>query len=246
MNMMNSSNTSPNPSDSNNQPKLVSEQDPPPQKKMAHKDNPNPYLRRYGSHVKSHFSQSRCEFFESSDEEEIPSINLENKNNVNSLDHIKDIKMEVTENTSENNIKRVSGLKPIDKIKGEFMTTPSPLGKSPSIDSGHSLENSPHKKDPEKELEMTEVPTLNINGEEASERGLQRKDSLEMELDEIDDQEADRKSALIIKSRRDSISEDSFDKEDSKDEKPEKEFVNKFFQNGKVVEEDCNEKNKTQ
>lgn len=31
--------------------------------------NPNPYLRRFGSHIKSHFSQSNCEIFGSSDDE---------------------------------------------------------------------------------------------------------------------------------------------------------------------------------
>ena len=33
--------------------------------------NPNPYLRRFGSHIKSHFSQSNCEIFDSAEEDEV-------------------------------------------------------------------------------------------------------------------------------------------------------------------------------
>ena len=68
--------------------------------KNPNHDNPNPYLRRYGSHVKSHFSQSRCEFFESSDEEKKPESAQQNTNNVNSLDHIKDIRTDALGNVS--------------------------------------------------------------------------------------------------------------------------------------------------
>lgn len=83
---------SPSPSPSPNAP--------PPQEplsKNSNHDNPNPYVRRYGSHVKSHFSQSRCEFFESSDEEKPPESGAPN-NNVNSLDHIKDIRSDALGN----------------------------------------------------------------------------------------------------------------------------------------------------
>lgn len=55
--------------------------------------NPNPYIRKYGSYVKSHFSQSKCEIFGSSDEEPVVyngSGNMMNSqnNNMNSLDAI--------------------------------------------------------------------------------------------------------------------------------------------------------------
>ena len=57
-----------------------------------------------------------------------------------------------------------------------------------------------------------------------------------MELDELEENDSDRKSALIIKSRRESLSEDSFDKEAEDQLLPKKGFVNKFFENGKVVD----------
>lgn len=36
---------------------------------VENKENPNPYIRRFGSHIKSHFSHSRCEIFDSSEDE---------------------------------------------------------------------------------------------------------------------------------------------------------------------------------
>ena len=58
-------------------------------------DSPNPYIRKYGSFVKSHFSQSKCEIFNSSDEEDkVPNNvsmhfnNSQNEANLNSLDKI--------------------------------------------------------------------------------------------------------------------------------------------------------------
>jgi hypothetical protein len=214
----------------NQKPEPAQVQDPIP--KNQNRDNPNPYLRRYGSHVKSHFSQSRCEFFESSDEENKQNQEPVNTNNVNSLDHINDIRPEQSRNISENNIPRTSNLKPKAQGLQDMEKETNTLGKSPSIDSGHSGKQSPQKQ-PE-ELPPTDVPNLNLNGQEM---GLQRKDSLEMELDEFDEQESDRKSALIIKSRRGSVSSDSFDRDAEGQIKPEKGFVNKFFENGKVVEE---------
>ena len=84
---------------------------PEPVKTNPNQDNPNPYFRRYGSHVKSHFSQSRCEFFESSDDDQEANKLKENKNNVNSLGHINDIKIEGEGNHSTNNITTESKVK---------------------------------------------------------------------------------------------------------------------------------------
>ena len=57
--------------------------------------NPNPYIRKYGSFVKSHFSQSKCEIFNSDDDEDkVPNNvsmhfnNSHNESNLNSLDKI--------------------------------------------------------------------------------------------------------------------------------------------------------------
>lgn len=212
------------------QPKLMdpSSNDPPTQN--ANQNNPNPYLRRYGSHVKSHFSQSRCEFFESSEEDN--KIPQENKNNVNSLDHIKDIKTDGQINHSSNYVGPAQG-KNIDQVKEEFFTNNGKMGKSPSIDSqNETMEDSVP-------LPEMHIPNLNINGEGVGSKELQRKDSLEMELDDMDDED-DRKSALIIKSRRGSVSEDSFD-EGGDNIKPDVLFVNKHFKNGEVVENKKNE-----
>lgn len=192
-------------------------------KTNPNQDNPNPYFRRYGSHVKSHFSQSRCEFFESSDDDQQGVQTQENKNNVNSLGHINDVKQEFKGNQSTNNITSENDKNTLDKTKKQFMTVQGTMGRSPSIDSG-ILE----------EKENESVPTIKINEENIPDTDYQRKDSLEMELDEMDDDE-DKKSALIIKSRRDSISDDSFEKEEGKDA-PKDQFINKYFQNGKVVE----------
>jgi len=207
-------------------------------------NNPNPYLRRYGSHVKSHFSQSRCEFFESSDEEDSKIKSKDNRNNVNSLEHINDIKIEANNkgNQSASHMGPAKG-KDINQVKEEFFTTSTNgnMGKSPSIDSNCSNSND---KTPQENLPLPEVnvPDINVNGESTNEmKTLNRKDSLEMELDEMDDDE-DRKSALIIKSRRDSVSQDSFDEGGDK-VKPEALFVNKHFKNGEVVEEKKEESN---
>jgi len=193
-------------------------------KTNPNQDNPNPYFRRYGSHVKSHFSQSRCEFFESSDDDQERTKPKENNNNVNSLGHINDIKQESKGNQSTNNIGTETGKDSLEKSKKKFLTVQGTLGRSPSIDSGVSAEK-----------EEESIPTIKINEENIPETGFQRKDSLEMELDEMEDDEEDKKSALIIKSRRDSISEDSFEKQ-GEQEAPKAQFINKFFQNGKVVE----------
>lgn len=216
-----------------NKPKEVVGPKPENPNRNPNHDNPNPYLRRYGSHVKSHFSQSRCEFFESSDEEKDANDPTKNLNNVNSLNHINDIKTESKTNQSENNL-GVNNQAHLNQIKQGFLTVSGTMGKSPSIDSNNSGQNSPGK-DSEGVLLLDEVPILNVNGENADLKDFTRKDSLELELEGMDDGEDDRKSALIIKSRRDSISQDSFD-EGADPIRPEKQFVNKHFQNGKVVE----------
>ena len=100
------------------------------------------------------------------------------------------------------------------------------MGRSPSIDSDVSKEK--------KQNEDESIPTIKINEENIEDTNFQRKDSLEMELDEMEDEEEDRKSALIIKSKRDSISDTSFDKEENV--VPKEKFINKFFENGKIVE----------
>lgn len=228
---MNTPATNNSPSSPVNKPKEVATpgQDQP--SRNPNHDNPNPYLRRYGSHVKSHFSQSRCEFFESSEDED----NLmTTPNNVNSLNHINDIKAESKTNQSENNL-RPANQSQFDQVKQDFLTESGTLGKSPSIDSGHSPQQSPRKASPQESGVLGQVPTLNVNGENADLKDFTRKDSLELELEGLDDGEDDRKSALIIKSRRDSVSQDSFD-EGGNQIQPEKQFVNKHFQNGKVVD----------
>ena len=196
--------------------------------------NPNPYLRRYGSHVKSHFSQSRCEFFESSEEENENQDLTKNTNNVNSLNHIGDIKTESKGNQSENNLNSTNPAQ-INHIKEGFLTVSGTMGKSPSIDSQNSPHASPKKNENIPMHPPVNLPTLNVNGESADLKDFTRKDSLELELEGMDDGEDDRKSALIIKSRRDSVSQNSFDSVAEKIE-PEKEFLNKHFQNGKVVQ----------
>ena len=52
--------------------------------------NPNPYFRRYGSHIKSHFSQSKCEIFGSLDEEITSNVNViqTDKKSLNSMGSI--------------------------------------------------------------------------------------------------------------------------------------------------------------
>ena len=43
--------------------------DVPRERTSSNEGNPNPYLRRFGSHVKSHFSKSNCEIFGSDEDE---------------------------------------------------------------------------------------------------------------------------------------------------------------------------------
>ena len=144
---------------------------------VSNSESVNPYVRRYGSHVKSHFSQSRCEFFESSEDE--TQLKISPENNVNSLNHIENIEAHGSKfvNKSLNNIK--------NELKAEQIIKEQ---NPPSIDGNNSKEN----------LQITPQKTL------------KRKDSLEMELDEEDD-EWDNRSELIIRSHKSSISNDSFD-----------------------------------
>lgn len=213
-----------------NKPKVVAPPGQNPPRQNPNYDNPNPYFRRFGSHVKSHFSQSRCEFFESSEEETPGQEPCGPANNVNSLNHINDFKPESKANQSEDNLNS-AGKAPANAKLG-FLTVSGTMGKSPSIDSEHSPRKSP-KKGPGPLISQENFPALNVNGGSPEVNTFSRKDSLEMELDEMDG-DSDKKSALIIKSRRGSISQDSFDSGTEKIE-PEKLLVNQHFQNGKVV-----------
>jgi hypothetical protein len=75
--------------------------------------NPNPYIRRYGSHIKSHFSQSRCEIFDSSDEEK-GSLKNQVGTQLNSMNSMGSMRVEFNRPKGENQ----SSLQNLDCIKG--------------------------------------------------------------------------------------------------------------------------------
>ena len=183
------------------------------EEKVVHKEieHKNPYIRLYGSKVKSHFSQSHCEFFEESDEDKKLQTQ-KHCNNIDSLDHIKNMSS-LTGNNSN---------LPASPVQNQK----NPVHNRASIYSG--------------DLNNNDSPTDHDNIEEKS---IQMKNSLDLEMEEMDnekdnldvnmehDSEDDKKSALIIHSRRSSFSTDSIDFDNLKENSSLS--VQKFFEGKK-------------
>lgn len=166
-------------------------------------ESPNPYVRRWGSHIKSHFSQSQCEFFESSGDEQQPTLTI-NNNNVNSLKHLED--------------KRTEGRVSLDAPVASLDLTEE--NQRTQTKSSLMVKN-------QLLLSATKMQ------EDQNDKPLQRKNSLEMELEEMDEQERDddedAKSALIIRSHRSNDSEEEIDSDFEGLIEPGAEIIPKFF-----------------
>lgn len=181
------------------------------QKTKKNQESPNPYVRRWGSHIKSHFSQSQCEFFESSGDEAQPTLTI-NNNNVNSLNHLED--------------KRTEGRVSLD----------APVA---SLD----LTEESQRNQTKSSLMVKNQLLLSATKmhEDNPQNPLQRKNSLEMELEEMDelekDDDEDAKSALIIRSHRSNDSEDEIDSDFEGLIEPGAEITPKFFPVPKTPEE---------
>lgn len=188
------------------------------QKHKKNQESPNPYVRRWGSHIKSHFSQSQCEFFESSGDEQQPTLTI-NNNNVNSLNHLED--------------KRPEGRVSLD----------APVA---SLDLTEESQRSQNKSSLMVKNQLLLSATK--MQDDGSEKTLQRKNSLEMELEEMDEQEKDddedAKSALIIRSHRSNDSEEEIDSDFEGLIEPGAEIIPKFFPVPKKPEEKDSEQAK--
>lgn len=159
-------------------------------------DNPNPYIRKYGSYIKSHFSQSKCEIFESSDDEPIVLIkDSKQKNSINSLHMI---------NSHENSLKCVlntnnnSSLQHFDREKLLSKIHKSKYGDSPVANIQNSpsicLEQSPHSPQEYKERNIEEN---NLQ--------IQEKDSLEDDLENNSYDDGNGSQLIIMGSRKSSL-----------------------------------------
>ena len=125
--------------------------------KGENNENPNPYIRRFGSHIKSHFSQSRCEIFDSSDDEK---GSLKNQvgtqmNSMNSMGSMRAGFNKPGEN-NKSSLQNLDSLKRKDKLKlsNYRLGSTSHIKNNPSIDRGNNhldLKNQFFKEDNEEQ-----------------------------------------------------------------------------------------------
>ena len=103
------------------------------------KTNPNPYIRRFGSHIKSHFSQSRCEIFDSSEDEK-GSLRNQVGTQMNSMNSMGSMKVEFNRPGYENksSLQNLDNVKRKNKIKKSNYRLGSTchVKNNPSIDKG--------------------------------------------------------------------------------------------------------------
>ena len=192
--------------------------------KSENSENPNPYIRRYGSYIKSHFSHSRCEIFNSSEDEDCSNVNQipTQQNSLNSMGSMT-LQMEFNRpgnNSSLHNLDRkifqpnlgksIYGGKSVNHIKN-----------SPSIDRENSNEQVSHFHNSEK-----------IDVENTIQNKQPVRNSLEMELD--DDDQDNRSELIINRSRKSSYNSlKSLDCVSNNLAEPGTEFLFKIdFQNG--------------
>jgi hypothetical protein len=183
-------------------------------------NNPNPYLRKYGSHIKSHFSQSRCEIFESSDDETNVRVKKpEQTNSINSLHMVNSSKnssnsaLKINNNSSLQHFDREKLLSKVNKSKyGEDSATN--IHNSPSI----CLEQSPYSPQKSKERQIQEN---NLQ--------IVEKESLEDDLENNDYDDDNGSQLIIMGSRKSSLgSLKSFDFDTNNLTEPGTEIINKF------------------
>jgi len=109
--------------------------------KGENNENPNPYIRRFGSHIKSHFSQSRCEIFDSSDDEQ-GSLKNQVGTQMNSMNSMGSMRVEFNRPGEQNksSLQNLDSLRRKDQIKHSSyrMGSSNHIKNSPSIDHGTS------------------------------------------------------------------------------------------------------------
>lgn len=189
-------------------------------KNKKSRESPNPYVRRWGSHIKSHFSQSQCEFFESSGDEKKPTLTI-NNNNANSLKHL--------------------------EVGSEGIAA-DPNAPTASLDLTNTPAQAVHKSSlmvtSEIEMGLPDTDTLKIKSPVTTDH--RRKNSLEMELEEMDETEMndddDVRSVLMIRSHRSESSEEEIDSDFEGLVEPGAEIIPKFFPVADVDVEDESEK----
>ena len=105
-------------------------------------ENPNPYIRRFGSHIKSHFSQSRCEIFGSSDEEK-GSLKNQAGTQMNSMNSMGSMRVEFNHPGEQNK----SSLQNLDNLRKKEQVKHSTyrLGSSYHIKNKLSIDHGPSK-----------------------------------------------------------------------------------------------------
>lgn len=141
--------------------------------------NPNPYIRRFGSHIKSHFSQSRCEIFDSSDEER-GSLKNQAGTQMNSMNSMGSMRVEFNKPRDQNksslqNLDSLQQKKPAKQSKYRVGSTLH-IKNNPSIDRGAqqiSLQREFFEDAPDKS--QGGVP---IEVEESGDAGPSRKSSI--------------------------------------------------------------------
>lgn len=107
--------------------------------KSENNENPNPYIRRFGSHIKSHFSRSRCEIFDSADEDK-GSLHNQAGTQMNSLHSMGSMRADFSQpgEGNKSSLQNLDSLRRKERVKHSSyrMGSSTHIKNSPSIDRG--------------------------------------------------------------------------------------------------------------
>lgn len=107
--------------------------------KSENNENPNPYIRRFGSHIKSHFSRSHCEIFDSGEENK-GSLKNQAGTQMNSLNSMGSMRADFNQPGQQNksSLQNLDSVRRKDRVKHSNyrLGSSTHVKNSPSIDRG--------------------------------------------------------------------------------------------------------------